>query len=126
MGHRIQKEFSSDRFKTMSRKMMGISEDVRICRDMAETIDEDNIAIRKVQKQTGQAVAELVGDLGDTHRDILTLMLRMSTTETNMWDLSSKLRKERQYNRDMRKWLEGYIKLLFAIVVCFIIAVFVS
>lgn len=106
--------------------MMGMSEDIRIYRDMAETIDEDNISIRKVQKQTRQAVAELVGDLGDTRQDMSVLMLRMATMETNMWDLSGKLRKERQYNRDMRKWLEGYIKKLFAIVVCFIIVVFVS
>ncbi|MGE4213807.1 MAG: hypothetical protein AB7E42_03395 [Anaerotignaceae bacterium] len=119
MGHRIQKEFSSDRFKTMSRKMMGISEDIRIYRDMAETIDEDNIAIRKVQKQQGQAILELSDNVIDNEVAIISLKSANSYMRRDI----KRLKKQ---NKDLQKWLEGYIVLLFAIVVCFIIVVFVS
>lgn len=119
MGHRIQKEFSSDRFKTMSRKMMGIREDIRICRDMAETIDEDNLAIRKVQKQQGQAILELSDNVTDNNVAIISLKSANSY-------LRRDIKRLKKQNNDLQKWLEGYIKLLFAIVVCFIIVVFVS
>lgn len=126
MGHRIQKEFSSDRFKTMSRKVNEICQDIRIYRDMAETNYEDNIAIRKVQKQTGQAVAELAVDVGSIWKclDIIVDLDRITWERTARQEkLIKKLKRE---NNDLQKWLEGYIILLFAIVVCFTIVVFVS
>lgn len=119
MGHRIQKEFSSDRFKTMSRKMMGISEDIRIYRDMAETIDEDNLAIRKVQKQQGQAILELSDNVIDNEVAIISLKSANSY-------LRRDIKRLKKQNKDLQKWLEGYIILLFAIVVCFGIVLFVS
>ena len=85
---------------------------------MAETIDEDNLAIRKVQKQTGQAIAELAVDVDNTNADIINLQ----HINSYQWRAIIRLRKQ---NNDLQKWLEGYIKLLFAIVVCFIIVVFV-
>lgn len=119
MGHRIQKEFSSDRFKTMSRKMTAMNMDVRVNRDMVETIDKDNIAIRKVQKQQGQAILELSDNVIDNEVAIISLKSANSYIRRDI----NRLKKQ---NKDLQKWLEGYIILLFAIVVCFIIVVFVS
>jgi chaperonin cofactor prefoldin len=99
--------------------MIGISEDIRIHRDMAETIDEDNISIRKVQKQTGQAILELSDDVTDNKVAIISLKSANSY-------LRRDIKRLRKQNNDLQKWLEGYIKLLFAIVVVFIIVVFVS
>ena len=118
MGHGIQKEFSSDRFKTMSRKMMTMNRNLELCKDIASIINEDNLAIRRTQKQQGQAILELSDNVIDNEVAIISLK---SANSYHRRDIK-RLRKQ---NNDLQKWLEGYIKLLFAIVVCFIIVVFV-
>ena len=119
MGHRIQKEFSPNRFKAMSRRMMEMDRDLRLQKDTVNTINEDNVSIRKVQKQQGQAILELSNNVIDNEVAIISLKSANSYLRRDV----KRLRKQ---NHDLQKWLEGYIILLFAIVVCFIIVVFVS
>jgi len=126
MSYRVQKEFSSDRFKIMARKLTAINKNLVLYEDAERTNSEDITAIKREQTQSLVATMELSSDLGDTRIDMADLMFRMGTMERRMWNLSKRVKKQKKQNNDLRKWLEGYIILLFAIVVCFIIVVFVS
>jgi len=96
-----------------------MSRGLGVYRGATDTVNEDNLAIRKVQKQQGQAILELSDNVIDNEVAIISLKSANSY-------LRRDIKRLRKQNNDLQKWLEGYIILLFAIVVCFAIVVFAS
>jgi len=126
MGYRKQNKVSTSRFRAMTGKIARVESKLNLQLSTAAVIFEGNDIIKKTQRYHGQAVKELTDDVGTLHKlnDInsQSLLALMATSS----DLADALENEIRRNKELRKWLEGYLIALFAIVVCFIIAVFVS
>ena len=97
----------------MSRKINKIPKE-RLFKDTMRTVTEDNIAIRKVQKQQGQAVTELAVDVGLMKSCFGT----MSKIEAFLW---KEIKEQKKKNRELRDWLTKYIIALFVMVVVFMV-----
>lgn len=124
MGHRIQDRFNQKDFNRQTKS------DIRNLRNHMAWHNTQNLAaIMELTDVTNKCNAnsntvseevKKLHDLNDTNsKSLLGLVSKYH-------DLEQRLKNEVRRNNDLRKELEGYIILLFAIVVVFIIVVFVS
>lgn len=116
MGHRIQKEFSSDRFKSMSRKVHNLNKDLGICTAMTVVLDGDNVALKQLHKQQGQAINELTKDIVkfSSLNDVNTRCI--ADLQTRTFDLDVQIKQSINSFQSLQNSLERFVTVMIVLV----------
>ena len=121
MGHRIQKEFSSDRFKTMSRKVNDLNKDLGICTAMTVVLDGDNVALKQLHKQQGQAINELTKDIVkfSSLNDANTRCI--ADLQTSTFDLDVQIKQSINSFQSLQNSLERFVTVMIVLVLMLLV-----